>query len=191
MATNQHPRQGRDDPPRSLVPMFSPPSPEELLTPEGTAPSLPPATEASPNPSSPRGGGPVDELDVPRVPSMSTRARTGTSTSGDDEPPKLTQTEAAALMAGLLALVVTGAAALLRWRLRADLREPTERQYTQIGTPLGKILMRHGRLAGLGPDIGDLLAASAAAGAYLGDGPLITPRYPDARVPDNLQEAQQ
>ena len=179
-----------DDPTRNLVPTFSrpptpPPDPETPPTPS------PGAAPPSPQPGSQTARRLLADGDVgpselaPRRPDPDIAdTRTGTSSTG--KPP--TTAEATALIIGILGVVATGAALLVRWRAQRKLREPTAGQRRDIATPLARILMRRADLSMLGPDIGDLLQAGAATGAYLGDGPLLGPLHTEPGIPDNLQE---
>jgi len=115
--------------------------------------------------------------------------RTETSSDGDVHKP--TPSEAAALMVGLVGILVAGASFLVRMRTRRKLREPTRQQTTDVAAPLGRILLRHADLAWLGPDIADGIKAAAATGAYLNDGPLLLGDAVDPGIPDHLQEDQE
>lgn len=172
----------KDDPVRAVVPTFRAPpgEPEGTLT-SGSPPDQPQGPAAT--------AAPVDAPPLPgRVDQPS--ARTATSTTGDDGPAKpLSSGEITGLMVGVLGLVVTIAGAVVRWQARGRrLREPTATQTRAVAAPLGRILARRADLARLGPDIGDALQAAAAAGAYLGDGPLLIGDVVDDGVPPDLQE---
>jgi hypothetical protein len=54
------------------------------------------------------------------------------------------------------------------------LRMPTETETTAISQPIGRILVRHLPMAGLGPDIADGLVAVAETQKYTQRGRLIT-----------------
>jgi hypothetical protein len=105
--------------------------------------------------------------------------RTGTSaTPGTDEKPSAKDT--AKLVAGLLAMAAVGAAALVRWRLRAKLREPSKAQADEMAEPLARIGLRHVPAGKLHPDLLDATQFAAALGRYLNDGPLLERAYVDA-----------
>lgn len=102
--------------------------------------------------------------------------RTSTSgTPGTDEKPSTKDT--AELLAGIIAVVAVGVAFVVRWRLKANLREPTEKQAEEIAKPLARIGLRHVPAAKLNPDLLDATQAAAAFGKYLKAGPLLERAY--------------
>lgn len=171
--------------PAGLIPQFSPPPNLKLdpRLPEDENPSEP----TNPN------TGDLGDANVKfpftirsRKPEQSvTRTPTsdGTGSKGD---PKA----AAKLLAGLLGLVVVGAAYLVTSRTRRELRKPTPRQLDDISNPLGRILVRHADLSVLGPDLADLIEAGAATGAYLTDGPLTHGKTIESGIPNDLQDVE-
>lgn len=159
-----------------VLPRFTPPthhpSQSPSTSPEGETPTTGPAGGF---------GGP----DAPPGPRQGRDlARTESSSTGS----KPTKAETAGLVAGLLGLVVVGAAGLVRWRTKRKLRRPTVRQIDDIAAPLARIALRTADLSWLNPTLADLIAAGAATGEYLSDGPLLEgPEYDDG-IPDDLQE---
>lgn len=109
--------------------------------------------------------------------------RTGTSSPGS----KPKHADVALLVVGCLGLVVLAAAGLVRWRLRAQLRRPTDDHLEDVAGPVARILMRHVDLSKLPADLGDVIAAGTAVGHYVNDGPLIEAYYEDPGMPDDLQ----
>ncbi len=182
-----------DDPVRNLLPTFAAPPMSDLGT-EAATPSEQEESSPTPNGKTPRT---APEAKTRRLlPDGAAGPDVPASPRRDDEPTrtaissvsKPSAAEATALMVGVVGLVVTGVAFVVRLRTRRKLREPTAQQRRDIAAPLGRILLRRADLTLLGPDIADLLQAGAATGAYLGDGDLLGPLHPDAGVPDNLQE---
>ena len=185
-------RTSTDEPVRNLLPKFA--SPPVTIPPED-----PPATaEETPSPSRPMGlrervaartrrllpDDASDSLDVPSIPRPDDEP-TRTETSSGSKPSAKQTTD---LFVGLVLMAAVGAAALAKWRLRAKLRQPTTGQARDIAAPLARIALRHFDASWLNADLGDLLMAGAATGAYVNDGPLLGPLHPDAGMPDNLQE---
>lgn len=170
----------------SLIPTFAQPPPrpaEEASPPLRLIPE-----EASPETTKGRrrrgaGGlfaGPT-EPDDPRPDDQPTP----TAISSVSKP---TTAQTTALLVGVLGLAAVAGAAAVRWRFRRKLRQPTQTQSHDIAAPLASILLRHFDASWINKDLADVLAAGAATGAYLNDGPLLTPLAPDPGIPDNLQE---
>jgi hypothetical protein len=113
--------------------------------------------------------------------------RTATSDTTGEVAPKPTVKDTAVLVAGVLGLVVTGVALLVRLRRGVQLRRPTKTELDDIAKPLAGLATRHVPAGILNKDLGDVIAAGAAAGAYLNNGPLIEHDYVDDGLPDNLQ----
>jgi hypothetical protein len=120
--------------------------------------------------------------------------RTGISSPGDDDaaPARLlTQAETTRLVIGLLGLAAAGAAWAVQTRdKRRKLRRPTPEQARDIAKPVGRLMLRAAKAAGvaLNPILSDAIEAMSATGAYVTDGPLVTLDGVDAGVPSNLQE---
>lgn len=168
--------------PDQPLPGFRPPANLRL------DPPLPEVTEEGPetSPSTPESpGGPPDR---PARRPAGAATRTGTSSAGTDLP---TAAETAALIAGLLGLALVGVAAVIRWRGRRQLRQPTKGQMHDIAAPLARIALRHVPAELLNPDLADAASAGAAFAAYVNDGPLIEPVYVDAGLPADLQDPEQ
>jgi hypothetical protein len=115
-------------------------------------------------------------------------ADTPTPTSSAGKP---TAAQTAKLIAGLLGLAVAGAAAVIGWRGRRQLRRPSKQQLDDISAPLARITIRHVPADLLKEDLADAALAGAAVGAYLTDGPLILPADIDPGVPANLTELEE
>lgn len=149
---------------------------------EGIPPASSPDSPATDSPES--GGG----LFVP--PSLRPEpngTRTATSDTTGEVAPKPTVKDTAVLVAGVLGLVVTGVALLVRLRRGVQLRRPTKAELDDIAKPLAGLATRHVPAGILNRDLGDIIAAGAAAGAYLNNGPLIEDVYIDNGLPDNVQ----
>lgn len=174
MDTNVDTEQRR--PGLSLIPAFREP-PGRRLDPPATGV---PGDQAQP-----------EETDTdPSGPSTLKPGRDATPTrisdSTGDKAPKPTAADTARLVAGLLGLVVAGAAMVVRWRAGRELRRPTKGQLDDISAPLARIGMRHVPAGLLNADLADSLAAGAALGAYVSAGPLIEHVGVDAGVPQGL-----
>jgi hypothetical protein len=180
-----------DDPPRNVIPTFTqPPTP----TPEAS-PGPPTLEQARGTRGAIRteinrilwdrdGGG--DGPTEPAAPRPD-REPTRTAISSASKP---STKDTADLVVGLIALVAVAAGALVKWRLRRKLRTPDDTQSRNIAEPLARLALRHFDAAWLNKDLADLLQAGAATGAYINDGPLLQPLYPDDGVPPDLQEDQ-
>ncbi len=154
-----------------------------------------PATPASPAPVEapdlPRAAPAAGELPEPLPPMTEYGAtRTGTSSRTERADPKV----AAELAAVVVVLVVAGFALLVRLRTGGErtLRRPTDHQRARIAAPLGRIAARHVPAEALTNDVVDLVAAGAATGEYLDDGPLLVtaPVDPGAMPDPALQGAE-
>ena len=174
----------------SILPSFSQPPNQPESPSNGSPPS--PKTSKTP-PSAGPGAAASGSLYEPREPmphDAFPATRTGTSSrDSDDDGPSTADTTA--LIAVVVVGVALGVGALIRWRVQAKLRPPTRPQAKDIAAPIARIAKRHLDLSWLNADLKDVIEAGVATGAYLDDGPLLEPIYPDAGVPDNLQEAQQ
>lgn len=162
-----------------LLPRFAPPpSPPD----DDPAPATsPPSTGAdSPSPSSPS-----PDRSGPAPSRPATPAATPTATSSAGKP---TTKQTAELVAGVVGLLVVGAAAVISWRgTSRQLRRPTDQQMSDFAKPLAEILLRHWDAAVINRDLVDGIAAGAVAGTYLADGPLIERRATvDPGVPHDL-----
>lgn len=172
-----------DDPPRNLLPTFAQPTP-----PPATDPDPSQAQEwGTPGPWAETMIGPGNGRTEPGTPRPDDGpTRTPISSVGKPATGDITK-----VLVGLLGLAVVGAAWLVRVRTGRKLREPTKTQRHDIAAPIGEILLRHFDLALLTPDLKNALEAATAAGAYIGDGPLLEgpagPPAPD--LPPDLQEA--
>lgn len=181
----------RDEPIRALAPTFRNPAP----TPEEPTPAEGLAQRTPGEPSNPlprmsqreaatveRIGRGLRELDEPAT-------RTGTSSRASDQP---TEAEVTKLLIGLLALGVAGVGWLVRARMQRKLRRPTDRQARDIAGPVARILLRRLDMVRLAPDLGDALEAAAAAGNYIGDGPLLQPAAPpDPNLPAGINQSEE
>ncbi len=186
MTTSKHQSPPKDEPVRNAVPTF-------LAPPQSTSPSSTALEEGPPTETLERVAEGLRILDEPpRHRSLLPRrdpanlgenpgpSRTESSTPGENRAAaKPTAEEATGLVIGVLAIVTTAAAAIIRWRLNRKLREPTKTQRGDIARPLARILLRHANAIVLGEDIPDALQAAGAIGAYAGDGPLLLPVGPD------------
>lgn len=114
--------------------------------------------------------------------------RTPTSSLGEGlrEVKKPDAKQATALVVGLLGLVVGGVGWVVQRRAGRKLRKPTEVQTEGVAEPLARILVRRADLTLLGPDLADIIAAGAAFGDYLNDGPLLEGPAVDPGVPADL-----
>lgn len=172
------------DDPRSrlqVLPTFRQPDPPPP-PPPGSSP-----TTTDPDPGLDpvlAGDGWLDEPPHPRRDRPATRT---TTSSGGSAKPSVSDT--AALVAGLLGLVVVGVAGLVKWRARRKLRRPTDGELDDIAAPLARIALRHADLSWLNADLADALKAGSAVGAYVNAGPLLEQDDPFA-IPANLQEDQ-
>lgn len=169
-------------PPRAMVPTFRqppPPEPEPIPAPEtaGAENLFRPAEDSPNRPALGRLFAQSEHGDG---------TRTDTSASPGSKPKHADITVLVAAVLGLLVLVPV---AYINWRSRGTLafRKPTEHQTKDVASPVARILMRHIDLSKLPADLGDVLAAGAAVGVYVNDGPLIevTGRYTE--IPDDLQ----
>jgi hypothetical protein len=156
---------GTDDPHQPTVPS---PAPSSASTTTGPSEPVPDGDEP----------GPPDPMPDPSD-------RTGTysgsrSRRGGAGDPR----QAARMVAGLLAIVATTAAAVLYRRGRL-LRQPTPRQLDDISSPLGRLLVRYLPLEVVGATLVDVTEAAAASHAYALDGPLVEP-VPVAPTLDDL-----
>lgn len=110
---------------------------------------------------------------------------TATSSAGAKTPrwtPSGNAHDVGLIVAGLAVLALGFAAMGLRTR-GLKLRMPTEPETTAISEPIGRILVRHLPMAGLGPDIADGLVAVAETQKYMQRGRLVTP------ITDTQEEA--
>lgn len=111
-----------------------------------------------------------------------TTTHTGISSGGKarvGDPKALAKT-----LAGLIGLgVIVVAGVMRKTGKRVDVRQPTDRQADGIAEPLARIITRHTDLSTVTPDLADVLAAGAALGDYLTDGPIVT-RQSVESVPD-------
>lgn len=184
----------RDDPPRALLPTFTPP-PEAPEDPSPADPSQPPSpADPSPRPADL----PLTPAEAARLrqrfgefPEPSTRGE-GTRTQTSSASSEVSLAEATGLVIGLLGVVVTVAGAIVRWQAKRRLREPTQTERRNIATPLARIARRHVDMSVFGEDTGDLLQFAAATGAYVGAGPLLQPLdRVDPNVPADINQPEE
>lgn len=173
---------------RNALPAFKQPTPP---TPD---PGLAAAVTQDPPPASPTPAPPAHRGDSP---ASSGDALYGQPTRRPDHEPartvissasKPSSKDTADLIVGLIAVAAIGAAAIVRWRMGRKLRQPNKTQSRDIAAPLADIALRHFDASWLNKDLADALAAMAATGAYLNDGPLLGPLRPAEPLPDDLQE---
>jgi hypothetical protein len=112
--------------------------------------------------------------------------RTPTSSIGDVPVRKPDVKEIVPLVIGLLGLVVAGGTWVVRRRTGRKLRQPTKDHTRAVAEPLARIMSRHADVSLLGPDLADIIAAGAAAGAWLNDGPLLEGPAVDPGLPVDL-----
>lgn len=180
-----------DDPPRNLLPTFSQPPPPPATAPPTPDPSTSPETDLTPPPrmgilrrlKASDGGGSAG-VTSPQGNGLDEDTPTGTSSPAS----KPTAAQTAALVAAVVGMAAAGAALLVRWRLRAALRQPSKTERADIAAPLARIALRHADLSWLNRDLADLLDTGNAVGAYLNNGPLLGPLQPEPEIPADLQE---
>lgn len=162
----------------ALIPSFRKPQTRRL------DPSLP---EDENRPASPSDSPSQPESAGAFRPGLGENIRTGTSvTRPADEP---TGKDVAKLVAGLLGMAAVGAAMVVRWRMRAKLREPSKSHTEDMAEPLARIGLRHVPMAKLHPDLLDATQFASALGRYLNDGPLLQRAYVDAgEIPQQGEE---
>lgn len=139
-------------------------------------PAQPSPADPDPNPDSTPGLG----LGVDAGGAAPARTRTGRSSAGSD-PERLAL--AVAATAALIGMAGLAAAAVVRWRRRGRLRQPTDGQARAIAVPLAAIAARHVPIDWLTDDLVDAVRASEAVGAYLRAGPLIEPDADPGELP--------
>ncbi|HET6215339.1 MAG TPA: hypothetical protein VFE14_20910 [Micromonosporaceae bacterium] len=122
------------------------------------------------------------EPHTPRPAPDATRTPTS-DTTGDGGPKPPDAKTTAKLVAGLIGLVVVGAAALIAHRRGRELRQPTGEQLDDIAAPIARIALRHVPAGLLSADLADAMLAASATGAYLSDGPLLSDRLVDTGLP--------
>lgn len=160
------------EPPPVTIPLPTFAQPRRMPTDDsGTSPTTAPSSSSTPGPL-------VDadevlpELDAPSV-SVSSGRRTSSS-AGEQADPKVV----AGALAGLLGILATLVSALLLRSPRPQhLRAPTDQQRDDVAVPLARILARHVPAAKVGPDLMDGIAATAALGVYVTEGPLTYPAH--------------
>lgn len=171
--------------PLGLLPRFaSPPSPPD----DDPAPATSPPSSPSTGPASPSHSSPSPDRTGPAPSRPAPAAATPTDTSSASKP---TPKQTSELVAGVVGLLVVGAAAVISWRAGRQLRRPTDKQVDDFARPLAEILLRHWDAAVINRDLVDGIAAGAVAGNYLADGPLIERRAQvDPGVPHDLGDDQ-
>lgn len=168
-----------------LLPRFAPPpSPPD----DDPAPATSPPASPSTGPASPSHSSPSPDRSGPAPSRPATPAATPTATSSAGKP---TTKQTAELVAGVVGLLLVGAASVISWRAGRQLRRPTDKQVDDFARPLADILLRHWDKAVINRDLVDGIAAGAVAGNYLADGPLIERRAQvDPGVPHDLGDDQ-
>jgi hypothetical protein len=164
-----------------LLPRFAPaPSPPD----DDPAPATSPTPGPQPGPASPSPNSPSPDRSGPAQSRPATPAATPTATSSAGKP---TTKQTAELVAGVVGLLVVGAAAVISWRAGRQLRRPSDKQVDDFARPVAEILLRRWESAVINRDLIDVIAAGAVAGNYLADGPLIEHRdRVDPGVPHDL-----
>lgn len=131
----------------------------------------------------------VADFGEPEAPSgRSSDGRRTSSSAGEKADPKVV----AGAIAGLIGIVATLAAAvLLRSPRPRQLRTPTEQDCEDIAAPLARIAARHAPAVAVGPDLMDAIAATAAVGRYVQDGPLTFPAHDAGEMPSGDDHPQE
>lgn len=151
------------------LPRFLPRSPSPDPAPEGTTVSDPQSS-------------PVLADVAPEDTRRSSASPRTSSSAGEKADPKIVAGALAAVV-GIVATLVS--AVLLRGPRPRELRRPTDEQADAIAAPLARIAGRHVPAAVLAPDLMDGIAAAAAVGNYIAEGPITSPAYDAGQLPDD------